>query len=132
MTEKIKPKVGSPPLKNRLNAHNMYSMIIFAILWCYTAKHIRTMQWYKIIFIQLLATHGRSFAFQKSHENAAEHQMNAYCEIWIIPIFATWGNLRLHFLSQFLFNFENISAHKLRKKINKNYFLPPLRIFALK
>ena len=44
MTEKIKPKVGSPPLKNRLNAHNMYSMIIFAILWCYTAKHIRTMQ----------------------------------------------------------------------------------------
>ena len=82
--------------------------------------HIRpTAKGTKLPLLYLLPMCGTGFAFIASHENAEGHQRSAYCEQWILPIF--WrgvGNFRLHFLSHFFFNFENLSAHLVANILN--------------
>ena len=122
MTEKMKPKVANPPSKNGQNSLlSIYidwsSQPCFRALWflnlTYQAKGT------KLPLLYLLPMCGTGFAFIASHENAEGHQRSAYCEQWILPIF--WrgvGNFRLHFLSHFFFNFENLSAHVVANILN--------------
>ena len=45
--------------------------------------------------------------------------MGVYCEQRILTIFGgVVGNFKLHFLSHFFFNFEDLSAHMLANILN--------------
>ena len=122
MTEKMKLKVANPPSKNGQNSLLwMYidwsSQPFVRALWSLNGTH--QAKGTKLPLLYLLSTCGTSFAFIASHENAEDHQWSAYCEQWVLPIFGgEVGNFKLHFLSHFLFNFENLSAHFVANILN--------------
>ena len=102
------PKISNPPFKNRWNSLWMWimdSLNIFTTLQYIRvlAKHIRTR-----IQNYLPST------FQQHTEARSKK-----CTLGAVDIFSKGvANFRPHFLSHFLFNFENLSAHLVANILN--------------
>ena len=122
MTEKMKPEVANPPSKNGQNSLlsiciDWSSQPFFRALWSLNSTH--QAKGAKLPLLYLLPRCGTSFAFIASHENAEDDQRSGYCENSAHCCTGGWQlDLRLHFLSHFFFNFENLSAHLVVNILN--------------